>query len=113
VNAKQIVAAILAKHPRDASDVFNGLADHIHEARLTKGERMTDATDYAELLREIATHLRHSIAKANKPIKTTAQIRGSIYDTCPRCGHIHLEESECGQDLGGGRICRCELWVPV
>ena len=33
----------------------------------------------------------------------------SIGDTCPRCGHIHHEDSECGEPLGGSRICRCEF----
>jgi hypothetical protein len=32
-----------------------------------------------------------------------------LYSTCPRCGHIHQGERECGEDMGGGRICRCEM----
>ena len=30
---------------------------------------------------------------------------------CPRCGHIHEGVRECGADMGGGRICRCEMEV--
>lgn len=33
--------------------------------------------------------------------------------TCPRCGHIHQGEKECGEPMGGERICRCELDVPA
>lgn len=32
---------------------------------------------------------------------------------CPRCGHVHQGAVACGEDLGDGRICRCELPVPA
>jgi hypothetical protein len=37
----------------------------------------------------------------------------AIDRTCPRCGHLHQGEKECGEQIGGGRICRCELDVPA
>ena len=33
------------------------------------------------------------------------------HDHCPRCGHIHEGVRECGADMGGGGICRCEMEV--
>jgi hypothetical protein len=36
-----------------------------------------------------------------------------LLETCPRCGHVHKEPSECGEDMGGGRVCLCEYWVPT
>jgi len=30
-------------------------------------------------------------------------------DACPRCGHVHQGCRECGEQIGGGRICRCEM----
>ena len=30
------------------------------------------------------------------------------WNACPRCGHVHHEGTECGEQLGGGRVCRCE-----
>jgi hypothetical protein len=34
-------------------------------------------------------------------------------DPCPRCGHVHQGDRECGEQIGGGRICRCEMEVPA
>lgn len=31
--------------------------------------------------------------------------------TCPDCGHVHQEDSECRCLIGGGRFCRCERKV--
>jgi hypothetical protein len=38
--------------------------------------------------------------------------RANLDKTCPRCGHVHEGDSECGQFMGGGGYCRCELPVP-
>jgi hypothetical protein len=36
-----------------------------------------------------------------------------VRDTCHGCGHVHREQNECGEDLGSGRICRCESRLPA
>jgi hypothetical protein len=47
------------------------------------------------------------------PIRIERRDRRPLDETCPRCGHIHQGDSECGEQMGGGRICRCELSVPA
>jgi len=37
--------------------------------------------------------------------------RRKLMKTCPRCGHIHKDVNECGEDLGGAGTCRCEYTV--
>ncbi len=37
--------------------------------------------------------------------------RVSNLDFCPNCGHIHVDEDECGFPIGGNRVCRCERAV--
>jgi hypothetical protein len=32
---------------------------------------------------------------------------------CPRCGHVHQGEKECGEEMGANRFCRCELEVAL
>jgi len=39
--------------------------------------------------------------------------RNLIDRTCPDCGHVHHGDDECGEELGGGRVCRCERRVPA
>jgi hypothetical protein len=103
MTAKELIANIRARAlgagagPRD---LFNYLADQVYEARLADGQRLLDATDFKAWLRELA--------EAAAPAATRDHLR-----TCPRCGHIHEGASECGEDMGGGRICRCELSVPA
>jgi hypothetical protein len=86
MTAKELIANIRARALGAGAgprDLFNYLADQVYEARLADGQRLLDATDFKALR------------------------------TCPRCGHIHEGASECGEDMGGGRICRCELSVPA
>jgi hypothetical protein len=35
-----------------------------------------------------------------------------VQKTCHGCGHVH-QGVECGQDMGGGRECRCEMLLPL
>lgn len=39
--------------------------------------------------------------------------QGSLDRTCARCGHVHQGSSECGQEMGPGRICRCAMELPL
>lgn len=39
--------------------------------------------------------------------------QGSLDRTCARCGHVHQDRAECGKDMGGGGICRCDTELPL
>lgn len=41
------------------------------------------------------------------------ELRSRYEEMCPRCGHVHQGDRECGEDIGGGRRCRCEMEVPA
>jgi hypothetical protein len=110
MNAKQLISQLRARpnaHPQNLGIVFRCLAHSVYDARLVDGQRLLDATDFKAWLLELAeASTVHDHSFAGSP-------RRSLQDTCPRCGHIHQGEAECGEDLGGGRICRCELPVPA
>lgn len=36
-------------------------------------------------------------------------MRNAAGDWCHRCGHVHEGVSECGVDMGNGRVCPCQL----
>lgn len=94
---------------RDAHEpveFFLYLAAHAHELRLSNGARLNDGTDWKAFMVELAEATKPTIARA---LGVPPQKRWDL--TCPRCGHVHLEVSECGMRLGGGRICHCEREV--
>jgi hypothetical protein len=98
MNSQELIQNLLRMGPQDTCVIFNYLADHAAEARLANGERLCDVTDVVVWLRELGDAASHV----------------EIVDrTCPRCGHIHQGDTECGEPIGGGRVCRCELDVPA
>jgi hypothetical protein len=106
MNAIRIIEA-LRDRPNNLGVVFRYLAEQVYDAHLDDGQRLLDATDFKAWLRELA----EASTVHGQPF--AGFHRGSLHDTCPRCGHIHQGDAECGEDLGGGRICRCELPVPA
>ena len=104
------------------------LADHVYGAELQNGLPVRDATDFSHWLTELAEAARelakipgntkvHSAQDSGTRPKVTCrapqpQPRWNG-DFCPDCGHIHIDESECGFPTGtGGREpCRCERKV--
>jgi hypothetical protein len=103
MTAKEAIANLrLMGHQPIGYVAFLYLAAHADEARLAGGERLNDATDFAAWLIELANAVR-----AQEP----ATLNPALNRTCPRCGHVHQGEAECGEPLGGGRICRCEFKV--
>jgi len=54
VTAKEMISNLRTLGPQDASAIFQYLADHITEARLFRGGRLCDVTDFAAWLRELA-----------------------------------------------------------
>ena len=117
MNAREAIAnlrelarfSVVVKHGPQV--LFHYLADHVCDARLVGGQRLIDATDFAAWLRELADA---SIAKITAESGRVLIMRDRTLDkTCPWCSHIHQGEAECGEEMGGGRICRCELSVPA
>jgi hypothetical protein len=86
------------------------LADHVYEAELASGQKLRDASDFNAWLRELAD-LAAPIPESTKVswMRRAPAPQSRWEDTCPRCGHVHQGDAECGEQLGGGRICRCEF----
>lgn len=103
MTAKELIDHLRACGPQDLNVVFHYLADRVHESRLEGGQRLLDSTDFTIWLRELGNAWREAEHHGFLP----------VHNTCPRCGHIHQGDAECGEDIGGGRICRCELPVPA
>jgi hypothetical protein len=89
------------------SELFLLLADSVYVARLSDGRQVRDAIDFREWLLELAA-----------ASKTEGQLLGdqnlprhnfTFHNHCPRCGHVHLGENECGEWMGVERVCRC-VW---
>jgi hypothetical protein len=99
------------------------LADHVYHANLLSGTPVHDVTDFHLWLRELAEEARKlaqipestkvSAAAGNGTCRTVTrnpQPRWAA-DFCPDCGHVHIDDAECGFPQGGGRVCRCERKV--
>src|SRR6266849_8102088 len=86
------------------------LADNVYDSTLNSGERISDATAFKIWLRELSEAARTlTLETAGKKLPPSPQRRWNEF--CPDCGHIHIEDSECGFPQGGGRVCRCERAV--
>lgn len=114
MTAKELIDDLLFLGPQDLNVILSYIADHASEARLAGGERLNDVTDFKAFLRELGEAWRvHGLLRRTNVAIDSWQSRTAMHDTCPRCGHVHQGEAECGELLGGGRVCRCELSVPA
>jgi hypothetical protein len=82
--------------------VMRYFADNIHFARLNNGSKIGDVTDVKMLFDQCVDILA-----------VNARMTRSLQRTCPRCGHVHEGDRECGAFMGGGGFCRCEVEIPV
>jgi hypothetical protein len=105
------------------------LADRVDLARLAGGSRLCDASDFRVWLLELAeaARIRDNFVDSTKVPnlpgngtcpKVTAAVtqrapQSRNWNACPDCGHVHVEDAECGFPTGGGRVCRCERAVPA
>jgi hypothetical protein len=122
MNAKEFIAHLAPVDLDRLALIFNYLGDHAHEARLLNGGRLHDLTDFAAFFHELASASKFTPSTEVLPrvdFRTRPQVtpRDNLVqvhgDFCPDCGHIHIDGSECGFPIGGGRICRCERAVPA
>jgi hypothetical protein len=107
------------------------LADHVYTAELAAGGKLHDAMDFTAWLRELSDEARKlaqipestkvSAAAGNGTCRTVTRASSVnpqprwAADFCPDCGHVHIDDTECGFPTGaGGREpCRCERKVPA
>lgn len=105
MTARDFIAKLAPEELDRLSGMFRHLAEHITEARLSTGLRLIDLTDVRAYFYELASAADFFDSPQGRAM------RHSVDSTCPRCGHVHQGSAECGQEIGGGRICRCELEV--
>jgi hypothetical protein len=99
MTAKDAVRNLRALGALDPVESFLYLANHLDEARLGEGQRVCDATDFAAWLAELAAEVR------------AAKLQHAE-GTCPRCGHLHEAQDECGVFMGASaRFCGCQMKV--
>jgi hypothetical protein len=121
MTARDFIASLAPVDLDRQAKIFRFLAEHTYELRLSSGHPLRDSTDFRDFLFELSrgAELAHqavnthvAIASQNRPCPKVIP-RGQFDDTCPRCGHVHQGSGECGEQMGGGRICRCETEVPA
>src|SRR5882724_9003928 len=95
MTAKELIANLHFSGSIDPAECFLYLAAHAHEARLAGGQRLLDQSDFTAWLIELAQALRQ---------RATSNGEKRVDRTCPRCGHIHEGDRECGAWLGAGRF---------
>lgn len=44
-----------------------------------------------------------------RPWEISPQKATKAEDYCCRCGHVHQGVGECGENMGGGGFCRCQM----
>lgn len=95
--------------------VLRYLADHVYQAELNSGARLSDPINVRQWLEELASATRPETSdvtegQATPEFRTRLRVTGRVQEpeVCHRCGHTH-QGRECGEDIGGGRKCRCEL----
>ena len=118
MTSREWLADILSQGPRsellplELRMMFRQLHDNLPLLKLRNGSHVRDVPDVMELCREMI-----DLLTPNKPPQigvftaASARERFPFADTCPDCGHVHNGENECGEKLGGDRVCRCERKV--
>jgi hypothetical protein len=110
---QELISALRSCGPQTLSVILHFIADRLYQAELNSGASLHDVTDFKIFLEECA-----EVAKVRDFRDQTASgwreapSRG-VNPPCPRCGHVHQGDRECGEQIGGGRICRCEMEVPA
>jgi hypothetical protein len=110
MTARDFIASLAPVDLDRQEKIFRFLAEHLYELRLSNGHPLRDSTDFRDFLFELSQGAE--MADQNRPCPKVIP-RGQFDDTCPRCGHVHQGSGECGEQMGGGRICRCETEVPA
>lgn len=119
MTAPELIANLRAMNAisADPRELFLYLAAHVHQCRLADGQRLNDLTDFEAWLIELAQAAKppqNGCAQQAQRAQMDVDRQGpfhlghAVLNTCPHCGHVHQGEKECGEPVGGGRVCRCE-----
>ena len=112
MTARELISNLRRCGPQSLTVIFHYVADRAHELRLADGQKLNDCLDFAAMLRELG-----EAARLTRPelLDSPPQLRtvSTLDPTCPRCGHVHEGDKECGAEIARGRICRCEMEVPA
>jgi hypothetical protein len=94
-----------------ANVLFVEISAAVYEATLSNGERaFVDPVNARRWFMEAIVAVHDSTTSHRMRIEPRHEPR-RVDRTCPDCGHVHLEESECAVSIGGARTCRCERKV--
>lgn len=122
MTAAQMVNLLRSVRRTDSLVNFRLLADNVCGAKLKDGRRLTTILDFAAWLRELGEAADRTegqlLPERSTGLKVTPrlELKQEMYQLekiCPRCGHVHQGLNECGQEMGGGGMCRCEMEVRV
>jgi hypothetical protein len=124
MNASELLSNFRALGPQPLNVVLQYLADHFHEFRTRTGHKLFTGEDTQMFLEEsadVATKVcpldelvevsqRLELQATPKALPPAPQPR---YDsTCPRCGHKHTGDGECGMFMGmSAGYCKCDVEV--
>ena len=116
MTSQEFIAKLSPTELNRLSTIFEYMAISLTEARLRTGIRLIDLTDVKMWLLELSIAAKLAEVGDSTKVPNAAERRPVskvMLTICPRCGHEHQGTAECGEDMGGGRICRCELEVRV
>jgi hypothetical protein len=112
MTSKEIISDLLRCGTQSLNVSLDYIGARMCEARLRNGCRVNDASDAKAFLHECAQEVQiHSGVPRLSLIQEPPARRGYNVDFCPDCGHVHIDDHECGFPIGGGRVCRCERQV--
>jgi hypothetical protein len=83
------------------------LADAADFAQLADGKRLRDGLDFTAWLRELEACVVLEL-EAEQP--GTVPVLKVVGKYCHACGHVH-QDRECGKDMGGAGVCKCDVEV--
>ena len=98
------------------------LADHVYRLELANGVEVRTVTNFSyfcqeciEVIRKVGRLAESTEVSVGLEVGTGLKVMPPPQrrwdEFCPTCGHIHIEDAECGFPQGGGRVCRCERQV--
>jgi hypothetical protein len=83
------------------------LANAADFAQLADGKRLRDCLDFTAWLRELEACVVLELEAEQPGAVPVLKVVGKY---CHACGHVH-QDRECGKDMGGAGVCKCDVEV--
>jgi hypothetical protein len=83
------------------------LAEAADFAQLADGMRLRDVLDFTAWLRELEACVVLELERDSRGDVPVLKVVGKF---CHACGHVH-QDRECGKDMGGAGVCKCDVEV--